>query len=889
MVWPFGRKKNKKPAPFDDQVMGTTSGLRDTVVADAGYSAEVSSGRPSRKPSRKSSKRSRRSFSRRASTTRQASSEDVEKNDDIPAVPPLPQLSVKKRNVLSEKINSSGRDATTDRKLTISPPTHENASQYYGQNPMSATSLQADNFTVVPTGPPTLRNKRSANETNLPRRKSSKRKADDLAREKEIRAMSPTPIDIPRVPTFRAGNDVDNRGSRTNISGRPQSDASAQLPESLHSSMSVATAQHSFRVSAFDALSPRPTIRHSQNPRFSNASWGPSRTPTRKEKQPAIPEETVKAKKRVDELADDLDASTIRELMDRDRRRREQARKRDEERLQRRLQRKADKQRAEEQREVEAEVDGHRHTSETTSPFGPNRRESKGTPASWLRDPSREQLPTQDPFTDPATGGAISKFEETTPISEKDEPVLETAKAVRLSSASMSPPASPVHALQPPPSLGMLNQISSGSTPSIAEQLEPEHRGSDTSGQFSRDWKQIFRRSATRQAKRDSADRTQVVPLSFTNTSRDSLSKQQLSPVQFTRLSHPRSGTSMRTQSIFREDLPETPSSPPPSRVQSADGHRSGESPTLGQVIPERTKQSEEINSEQRLSDIHPAFREEVALSRHHSVTSPTSSAVLSQSLASVDSEGSWFTGKPVKRSSGPQINSLRGSAGSLQKQLQDLRASGEKPDTTSDPRALQEEPISKHERNGNLDDEGLIRKPSYLLSGNTINDDSDEDSAVQPSKIEDELATTWHGGSIARHPTIVRQATAQRARSREGLLDDFTASGSPEETQSAAYIVEKTDSKMTPQEAQLPTPTSESSISPTTGDSPIGQVPQRERSFIERATSVDLGKAHVRHISAGSAKLLDLPNKRLSGASSAAGSAASPLPSPRVEKREAS
>lgn len=887
MVWPFGRKKNKKPGPFDDQAMGATSGLRDTVVADAGCSAEVSSGRPSRKPSHKSSKRSRRSLSRKASTAKQKSSEDVEKIEDIPAVPPLPQLSVKKRNVLSEKINSSGRDATADRKLTKSPPIHENTPQYYRQNPMSATSLQADNFTALPIGPPTLRNKRSANETNLPRRKSSKRKADDLAREKEIRAMSPTPIDIPRVPTFRAGNDVFNRDSRTNISGRPQSDASVHLPESLHSSMSVATDQHSFRVSAFDALSPRPTIRYSQNPRFSNASWGPSRTPTRKEKQPAIPEETVKAKKRIDELADELDASTIRELMDRDRRRREQAKKRDEERLQRRLQRKADKQRAEEQREAEEEVNGQGLTSKTVSPVGPSKRESKGTPASWLRDPSKEQLSTPDPFMDPATGVATSKFEEATPISEKDEPVLETAKAVRLSSASMSPPASPVQALQPPPSLGMLNQLASGSTPSIAEQLEPEHRGSDTSGHTSRDWKQIFRRSATRQAKRDSADRAQPAPLAFTNTSRDSLPRQPRAPVQAARLSHPRSGTSMRTQSIFREDLPETPSSPPQSRVQSPDGQRSSESPTLGQVIPERSKRLEDPDSEHRLSDIHPALREEVAMSRHQSVTSPTSSAVLSQSLASVDSEGSWFTGKPVKRSSGPQMNSLRGSAGSLQKQIQDLRSSGEKVDITSDPHVLPE-PASKNGRNRNPDDEGLIRKPSYLLSGNTIHDDSDEDSALQPVPVEDAGSTTWHGGSIARHPTIVRQPTAQRARSREGLLNDFTTSAPPERKGQSASIVEKTDSKMTPQEGQLPTPTSESSISPT-GDSPIGQVPQRERSFIERATSVDLGKGHVRHISAGSAKLLDLPNKRLSGASSVAGSATSPLPSPRVEKREAS
>ena len=880
MIWPFGRKKNKKQGPFDDHAMATASVHRDMTMPSV---EDPTSGSPSRKSSRKNSKRSRRSLSRKASSTQRSDSKDAEKVEDIPAVPPLPQLSVKKRNVLSEKINSSGRDATRDPNLTKLNTDHQGESPYYRQNPMSATSLQPDNFTAIPIGPPTLRNKRSANETNLPRRKSSKRKAEDRAREKEIRAMSPTPIDIPKVPSLPPGIDVFNRGSRTNISGRPPSGASTTLPDSLHSSMSVVTDQHSFRVSAFDALSPRPTIRYSQNPRFSNASWGPSRTPTKKEKQPAIPEETVQAKKRVEELADDLDAGTIRELMERDRRRREKARRHDEERLQRRLQRRADKQREEERREAEASavVNGLGVNSETTSPISPSR-DHTTKPASWLRDPSKEKLPSQDPFIDPGTEAPISKLEEATPISEKDEPVIGTAKAVRLSAASMSPPASPIEQLQPPPSMDMLTHLNTSSTPSIPEQGELENRGSDTSGHFSRDWKQIFRRSATRQAKRDSAERLQAGPIPFTNTSRDSLQPQALQPVQIARLSHPRSGTSMRTQSIFREDLPETPSTPPISRVHSPDLRSSGESPTLGQVIPERSKRANDV-PEQRLSDIHPAYREEVALSRHQSVTSPT----LSQSLASVDSEGSWLTGKPLKRSSGPQMSSLRGSAGSLQKQLQDLRNSGEKLDITSEPR---QQPRTSDEREKDVDDD--IRKPSYLLSGVTVNEDSDDDSALPSrqsaffSPVEDEPTTTWHGGSMARHPTIVRQTPAQRARSREGLLNEF-ANATPEEEQSAA-IVQKPGPTTSPQTAQLPTPTSDLSMSPTS-DSPTGPDTQHERSFIERAKSVDLGKGHVRHISAGSAKLLDLPSKRLSGTSSAAGSSNSPLPSPRIEKREVS
>jgi hypothetical protein len=84
----------------------------------------------------------------------------------------------------------------------------------------------------------------------------------------------------------------------------------------------------------------------------------------------------------------------------------------------------------------------------------------------------------------------------------------------------------------------------------------------------------------------------------------------------------------------------------------------------------------------------------------------------------------------------------------------------------------------------------------------------------------------------VGKHPTIVRQGP--RAKSREGLLDDFQAA--------------------------------EDSVgSSPSGDSPVGhpfedQTTAPDNSLIYRATSVDLGKGHARHISAGSARLLDLP-----------------------------
>ena len=106
---------------------------------------------------------------------------------------------------------------------------------------------------------------------------------------------------------------------------RPTSEISLPLPESIHSSRSGTSEMHSFKISAFDALSPRPTIKYSGNLRGSvrGSSLGPSRTSTRKDKGQSIPEENFNSRERINDLADDLDAQALRELLARDQRRKE--------------------------------------------------------------------------------------------------------------------------------------------------------------------------------------------------------------------------------------------------------------------------------------------------------------------------------------------------------------------------------------------------------------------------------------------------------------------------------------------------------------------------------------------------------------------------------------
>jgi hypothetical protein len=98
-----------------------------------------------------------------------------------------------------------------------------------------------------------------------------------------------------------------------------------------------------------------------------------------------------------------------------------------------------------------------------------------------------------------------------------------------------------------------------------------------------------------------------------------------------------------------------------------------------------------------------------------------------------------------------------------------------------------------------------------------------------------------------SRHPTVVHRADT-RHKSSEGLLNTFNSQASTAEPMPQAE-----DKDRTP-EAEYPTP---------------AETPTEERSSsdevmtpVQRATSVNLGKGHARNMSAGSAKLLDIPRR---------------------------
>lgn len=869
-IWPFGRK-NKKKMDSDTASMSVSRNKpSEGARRDPGSEVNDISQPPlGRKPSGTEQRR-KRSSSRKLTKAQRSRMTENEKVEPLPSGPSPSQPPPQRPDNEKAEVNAGPTNAASSQQPVVPPRDRGDVPSYYFQNPTSLSSLQPENFHAI-FGPPTLRAPRSANEPSVPRRKSSKRKAEDHAREQEIKAMS-SPIPVPKRPASHSSGLLarDRRvPSGLNASReRPLSEISLPLQESVHSTVSMISDSQGFKVSAFDVLSPRPTIRYSENPRNHGASGsiGPSRTSTRREKQPVIPEEGYKSKKRIEDLADDLDAGTIRELLERDRRRSERSRRSEQEKLHRRLQRRADKDRAADKRREGGDGPSDENAdpkdmsendiglgiaSTVPSPVlrSPGEPQETRTSQPWRGHRSEERLPLESPFSDTIT----SQQQWPAPAEELDIPVLETAKEVRLSQASMSPPTSPVQKAHGPSSLSQLSDYGTPSSSDIPDRIDPDRRDSDNSARISSNWTAIFRRSGTR-AKRDSVDRGRAAPSEFSNTSRESV--RQMPPSAFARVPPARAGTPVRTQSRFREDLPELPT-PPDSRLQSP------EATALTQLPPQPGPTRITSSPDHPLSDIHPAFRDEIALSRHQSVKSQTadipSSAILSQSLASVDSEGSWLTGRPVKRSSQTLVNPLRESGSSLQQRWRELGASDEElPNLKEYGGRLSPGP-------GDFAQGERARKRHGMIGNGGIGSDSEDDTTLhsQPAGPNQEDEGTWHS-AVGKQPTIVRQGA--RAKSREGLLNDFQAA----------------------EDSAGSSPTGDSPTAQPFGDSSGG----RENSFIHRATSIDLAKGHARHISAGSARLLNLPPrssgemKRVSTASGERSPRSPPLPAGPHEMR---
>ncbi|KAK4233957.1 hypothetical protein C8A03DRAFT_38298 [Achaetomium macrosporum] len=676
---------------------------------------------------------------------------------------------------------------------------------------------------------PTLRNKRDGD--HLPRKVSSKkRRKNDQQREAEIKAMSNFVPHRPATEDWMRGRPLkkESRKVRTgfgsgirgadNESFNRSSDVSLPLPESIDSALSSDSDYIAFKVSALEALAPRPTLRYIAQPRPGAGlldSTGLMRRPSQRGKKLAapIPEATLKAHKRVDSIADELSASGLRELMERDQRRRARKRQLEQERLEQKLARRAEKQKA-----AEAEAQRHGRESPPNLERGVLGREDVGLGI--------------DPSSAVVTSSRIRHSGDTTkqrndPLESGDEVLRGDASRDplvafhRVDSIPMQTPDAPAESKEhdPLPAAGPVSKgsfrrkLSRSKSPQQSEakteQSELPSKESDTgTPKGTRSWASFFRWG--NKNKRNSGG-----PASFSNTSRDSMQTMQ-APTPPPSLMPPRrvsSGVPKRTMSRFREDLPELPISPPASRIQSpeAEAIRSptelspgsplaaGRRPPSVSTFRARhdTPLSEQVSVE--------AMRQTPSTFSHPDEpgVSPEPQAT---SLASIDSEGSWFSGRLSKK---------RNPSGML-----------EQTPSPRHPRHMPESDMERQREHDNNNDDMYITEDDYLAR--LAPPHGDRSAGNRKSTGEARPSSDWEeaqwGSVRGQQPTVVRPRTAARIKSREGLLRSFGEDGES--------ILEPADAA---------------------DSSDVG-----EDVGVQRATSVDYGKA-ARRVSAGSARLLSI------------------------------
>jgi hypothetical protein len=829
MPWLFGRRKSGKAAKLKKEDRSAVAAVADrtgtTPVAEA------------RHPTRQRSARRRRT--------------SVRSTESLRAMDQLAHIHPALRNHAFFPPSAEHITALpSQRRLQHSPHLRPVTTQDPATSPYS---LQSHSHYSLPVAkdrgklqrPQSMR-KDPANES-LVRRMSSKRRRDDHLREEEIRAMS-----LPMPQKRPAGNSGSmlRRDSKKAKGGpnhrleRPTSNISLPIEDSVHSSMSGGSELRAFRVSALDMFSPRPTIRfsvgsqHYSPDRTSPATLLARRDSPRDRGPLSRQDEKEKNRSsRIDDLADTLDAGALREILERDKRRKDKKARADQDRLRRRLERRAERENA-----AAAEIGGIPATS---------RREAVGAvglgiakETSMPMEDVRPSTPPQPEWVQilPTTPKRYENNQLPTPVeSPMEEPVVSDARAIRYSRGSVS---SRPH-VRGPSNVSQLPELISET---IAHEMlveDPFRSGSlhpvDTVDTTASKRGPVRRRSSEgrrmgvfasffRRGKRNSQDQGRTTPseISFSNTSRESMSRQPLPahlvasvpatpPIEIRRPS----SVPRRTMSKFREDLPEFPMSPPDSRVHSP------EVPSRGAIAARRRSQ---IPADLRIGSANSTG------ARSDSTGSPVAPPpnVMSQSLASVDSEASWLSGRPPKRAS--TRTQLRSSVASFAVHKNEtFNASYEELGMADDEyfRTLSPQP---DERRGN---DILGRKASSTLMALDAAVESEDEKqmiAAQLSSSEDEEHVRRVPG---RQPTIIHRQP--RVKSTEGLLSFYTNELPP---------------------ADQPTPHT-NDTDPHTPDSPSSDA---EPVMVQRARSVDLGKHHVRHLSAGSAKLLDIhKQKRMS------------------------
>lgn len=758
-------------------------------------------------------------------------------------------------------------------------------------------------------------------------RKSSKRRREEHEREAEIKAWSsftpmrpatdewtagrPMKKDSKRVKTMRFGGPWrDNSNSRS-------SQISLPIPESIHSTMSSDSEHVAYKVSALEALAPRPTIRYASFPpnwRRSAGSGGPERRASQKRKlsdRGPIPEATLKAHKRIDDLADDLDSSDLRELMERDKRRRERKRQIEQERMERRLARKAEKQRLAEEaarargedapvnlergamgREMiglgidppSAVVSNSVHSSVHKKSDRSLRDGEEGPSAMDLDEAEEDEadVPTPNATQSAAVGqgilaGSLTPVEEKASAERQQEkepaPEQEPQPEPDAQPQPNVPPQSDAHP-RPDAQSQPDAQLQAGrrehelapepivepepiGEPVVQPQPEAEHEHEPVPElvQKQRTRNVLRKKSRSKSTIQSDPTRSTISPVprgksatpekarggsedekstarlrwsllfkwargkrdkeqrSFSNTSRDSVppsvppAPAPQPPVDFV----PRkisTGVPKRTMSRFREDLPELPISPLDSRPQSPN-IKPAES-----LNRDEPGESSRHNAQERHATPTSEATHQTPQSwqqEHGDAPSPEPPSI---SLASIDSEASWLSGRLL----GKRPAAMRNGRSPYQHQHRRTisAASDEVTTQTDDDQGATEDEYVHPLRPSPQAPAVRTSTNADRMSTSEARPSTDDGAGGDEGADRDDKSVVW--GEVGKQPTVIHPHDS--VKSREAVLKSLGGFDDERENESDD---------------------NEDSARP------------------HRAESVDLGKGHARPVSAGSGRLLQL------------------------------
>ncbi|THC91268.1 hypothetical protein EYZ11_009268 [Aspergillus tanneri] len=756
-IWPFGRKSKRHTIQLDAGAMGDIH-----LPQELRHSLDNT--KVGRKPSRKQSKRQKNRHSN-------------------PVVD------------LSHPLNEASPPST---QPTLHPPPTPDGEQV---GPMRGTRDQPSrDQPPLHRNPSLLKSKRNDNGPTVLRKKLSKRKAYEIAREREIRLMASCPIEIPyRSATLPLDHlSVDTRQpprSHSRRSDHHQSDASLSFRDSS-SSMSDLVESYTFKVNGFSAWTPRPVIRYVEAPRVPTAkSQKTSEGSTRKEKTPAVSvfEESACSRKRVDRLADDLDAGALRELLERDRRRRERKQVEDQEKLHRKLQHAAEQQKLEaelisshdhlDEKQVPSEVQRGRpgagnqaelvRAGEDTSKVDTINFLQPGEPTdSWLRDVSKDADRNAHESLESAhvIGNVVDSSIQGQKLDIRRS--FAPSQDMGMSRSTLSPSQSPSRHGLNSPSSSQVYGMGRESASDVSRTVDSERRLSDNSGRMNM-ISSIFRRGSSR-LKRRYRERFQDRGSEISNTSHESffkISTQSSGPPPYVPpKTFLHSGAIKRSQSKFTEHFGDEPLSPPDSRLQSPD---IPEEP-MDQLEVEKEKTNMHIGSQYPIPDSDSELQDTNG-DRHQSwagesLECDAENVPLSQSLASIDSEGSWMSGQFLRRISQRTSNAARPSLSSSRNRLD-----GGSESPTKGVEGVDDDQLVKFSTNT---DEPV--RASHAISEH----DNDFDMVQAPEPA----AETWHD-HVARRPVLVNPII--RPKSNEGLLNtvqSLSPISSPIEEHSAEY-----------------------------------------------------------------------------------------------------